>query len=252
MNSTIPASAKLSPAVHSADSSFALASAVSMPRVRLVKSKEFEAQLSAQSIRKRAEARADLIVKETLARAAEIEAAARIKGEQIGLRRYADDLLALDQARKTFASDVESQLIASVFSVVRQLLPTLPANLITEDTVVKLIRGDARSRAIQLMVPPTQVAYASSQIDAWRLAAGNARGPFSIEVKGDAHLGPDVCILKSEFGSVSASIHEQLAALEESARAALVSTTAQSQIPAPINGPGLKSTNMAEGEHHNA
>lgn len=245
MNSTLTTSEELSSAA-------VLATTVSMPRVRLVKSKEFEAQLNAQSIRKRAEERADLIVKETLVRAAEIEAAARIKGEQIGLRRYAGDLLALDQARKTFASDVESQLIASVFSVVQQLLPTLPANLIMEDTVINLIRGDARSRTIQLIVPPAQVAYACSRIEAWRGAAGSARGSFSIEVKGDAQLGPDVCMLKSEFGSVSANIHEQLAALEESASAALVSPSVQSQSPARISKPKSKSPNIAEGENQNA
>ena len=198
-----------------------MSNAVSMPRVRLMKAQEFDAQLSGQAIRKRAEARADQIVKETLVRAADIEAAARAKGEQIGLQRYADALTSLEQARNTFARDAEKQLIASVFAVVRQLLPTLPNNLITEDIALQLIRADARSRAIHLIVPIAQLEYARSQIDTWRLAAGSARGPFSIEVKGDAQLQPDVCILKSEFGSVTAILSEQLAALEKSARNAL-------------------------------
>ena len=201
------------------------ASAVSMPRVRLVKAKEFEAHLNAQAIRKRAETRADQIVKETLVRAAEIEVAARVKGEQIGLQRYADALVSLDQARNTFTRDAESQLIASVFTVVRQLLPTLPASLISENTVIQLIRQDARSRAIQLIVPIAQVEYANAQLDVWRQAASGARGPFSLEVKGDAQLDSEVCILKSEFGSVTANLSEQLAALEKSARTALDSSS---------------------------
>jgi flagellar biosynthesis/type III secretory pathway protein FliH len=234
----------------------AVVSAVSMPRVRLVKANEFEAHLSAQAIRKRAEAHADKIVKETLVRAAEIEAAARIKGEQIGLQRYADALVSLDQARSSFARDVENQLIASVFSVVRQLLPTLPAKLITEDIVTQLIRSDARSRAIQLIVPIAQVEYANSQLDVWRLAAGSARGLFSIEVKGEAQLDPDVCILKSEFGSVTANLSEQLAALEKSARAALDSSSAQSQPSTQVNMPRpsgrVKAMSTSEGVDGNA
>jgi flagellar biosynthesis/type III secretory pathway protein FliH len=244
---------------HATDSmGTAVASAVSMPRARLVKAKEFEAHLSAQAIRKRAEAHADQIVKETLMRAAEIEAAARIKGEQIGLQRYADALASLDQARGSFARDVESQLIASVFSVVRQLLPTLPAKLITEDIVIQLIRSDARSRAIQLIVPIAQVEYANSQLDVWRLAAGSARGLFSIEVKGKAQLDPDVCILKSEFGSVTASLSEQLAALEKSARAALDSSSAQpqsqpsTQVNAPRASGAVKAVSTSEGVDGNA
>ena len=213
------------------------ASAVSMPRVRLVKAKEFEAHLSAQAIRKRAETRADQIVKVTLVRAKEIEAAACVKGEQIGLQRYADALVSLDQARNTFARDAESQLIASVFSVVRQLLPTLPASLITENTVIQLIRQDARSRAIQLIVPTAQVEYANSQLDVWRLAAGSARGPFSLEVKGDAQLDSEVCILKSEFGSVTANLSEQLAALEKSARTALDSSPVQPPASTRVSKP---------------
>lgn len=215
----------------------ATVSTVSMPRVRLVKAKEFEAHLSAQAIRRRAEARADQIVKETLVRAAEIEAVARIKGEQIGLQRYADALVSSDQARSSFARDVENQLIASVFSVVRQLLPTLPAKLITEDIVIQLIRSDVRSRAIQLIVPMAQVEYANSQLDVWRLLAGSARGPFSIEVKGDAQLDADVCILNSEFGSVTANLSEQLAALEKSARAALEASSAKQQPSKHVNKP---------------
>lgn len=211
------------------EEAFSAVRTVSMPRVRLVKAKEFAAHLSAQAIRKRAETRADQIVKETLVRAAEIEVAARLKGEQIGLQRYADALVSLNQARNTFARDAESQLIASVFSVVRQLLPTLPANLITENTVIQLIRRDARSRAIQLIVPTAQMEYANSQLDVWRLAAGSAREPFSLEVKADAELDADVCVLKSEFGSVTANLSEQLATLEKSARTALDSSTAKSQ-----------------------
>jgi len=208
------------------------ASAVSMPRVRLVKAKEFEAHLSAQAIRKRAETRADQIVKETLVRAAEIEVAARVKGEQIGLQRYVDALVLLSQAKNTFERDAESQLIASVFSVVRQLLPALPANLITENMVTQLIRNDARSRAIELIVPLAQTEFANAQIDVWRVAAGNARGPFLLEVKGDAQLDSEVCILKSEFGSVTANLSEQLAALEKSARTALNSPSASSALSA--------------------
>jgi flagellar biosynthesis/type III secretory pathway protein FliH len=224
-----------------------LAEAVSMPRLRLVKAKEFDAHLSAQAIRKRAEARADQIIKDTLARAAEIETAARAKGEQIGLHRYADALMSLDQARGTFVSDAEQQLISSVFSVVKQLLPTLPAHLVTEDIVVQLIRRDAHSRNIQLLVPMSQLEYATSQLDSWRLEAGAARGPFSIEVKGDAQLDVDVCVLKSEFGSVTANLAEQLAAMEKSARAAF-----SSSVTKPRAMSRAKAAGNAEGVEGNA
>lgn len=234
---------------------------VSMPRLRLVKAKEFEAHLSAQAVRKRAEARADQIIKDTLARAAEMEAAARIKGERIGLQRYADALMSLDEARKTFVGDAEQQLVSSIFSVVKQLLPTLPAHLVTEDIVVQLIRRDAKSRAIQLIVPMSQLEYATSQLDAWRLEAGVARGPFSIEVKGDALLEVDVCVLKSEFGTVTANLAEQLSALEKSARAAFASSTtsAPAVVPMPVTKPRAagrakvaSATSVAEGAEDNA
>lgn len=218
-----------------------------MPRLRLVKAKEFDAHLSAQAIRKRAEARADQIIKDTLARAAEIEAAARVKGEQIGLQRYADALMSLDQARGSFVSDAEQQLISSVFSVVKQLLPTLPAHLVTEDIVAQLIRRDAHSRDIQLFVPISQLEYATSQLDSWRIEAGAARGPFSIEVKGDARLDVDVCVLKSEFGSVTANLAEQLAAMEKSARAAF-----SSSVTKPRAMSQAKTAGNAEGVEGNA
>lgn len=218
-----------------------------MPRLRLVKAKEFDAHLSAQAIRKRAEARADQIIKDTLARAAEIEAAARVKGEQIGLQRYADALMLLDQARGSFVSDAEQQLISSVFSVVKQLLPTLPAHLVTEDIVAQLIRRDAHSRDIQLFVPISQLEYATSQLDSWRIEAGAARGPFSIEVKGDARLDVDVCVLKSEFGSVTANLAEQLAAMEKSARAAF-----SSSVTKPRAMSQAKTAGNAEGVEGNA
>lgn len=218
-----------------------------MPRLRLVKAKEFDAHLSAQAIRKRAEARADQIIKDTLARAAEIEAAARVKGEQIGLQRYADALMSLDQARGTFVSDAEQQLISSVFSVVKQLLPTLPAHLVTEDIVVQLIRRDAHSRNIQLLVPISQFEYATSQLDSWRLEVGAARGPFSIEVKGDTKLDADVCVLKSEFGSVTANLAEQLAAMEKSARAAFSSSVTKPRVISRAKAAG-----NAEGVEGNA
>jgi flagellar biosynthesis/type III secretory pathway protein FliH len=229
-----------------------LVGTVSMPRLRLVKAKEFEAHLGAQAIRKRAEARADQIIKDTLTRAAEMEAAARVKGERIGLQRYADALMSLDEARKSFAHDAEQQLISSVFSIVKQLLPTLPAHLVTEDIVVQLIRRDAHSRDIQLIVPMSQLEYATSQLESWRLEAGVARGPFSIEVKGDAQLDVDVCVLKSEFGSVTANLAEQLAALEKSARAAFASSATKPLAPTHATKP--RATNQAKtaGNHDGA
>lgn len=219
----------------------AVAASVSMPGLRLVKAKDFAAQLSAQVIRKRAEANADQLIKDTLVRAAGIETAARLKGEQIGLQQYAAALLALEEARKCFAHNAEKQLVVSVFAVVRQLLPTLPDHLLTEEIAVQLIRRDTMSRTIQLFVPPPQLEYAASRLDAWRHEAGGARVTFSIEVKGDGRLAPDVCVLKSEFGSVTANLAEQLAALEKSAQAALsssptplpLSASASSAVPDP-------------------
>lgn len=227
-------------------------STVSMPRVRLMKALEFEAHLGGHAIRKRAQAHADQIVKDTLLRAAEIEAVARAKGEQLGLQRYADALACLEQSRNTFARDAERQLIASVFSVVRQLLPLLPGNLVTEDIVLQLIRADARSRAIQLIVPIAQIEYARSQLQIWRLQAGSARGLFSIEVAGDAQLHSDVCILKSEFGSVTANLSEQLAALEKSAMNALAASVDKPLPGKPRASARVNAASIAKGADDNA
>ena len=252
MNAPACSSPLPTPASSVAAEGCVISSAVSMPRVRLMKAQEFEAQLSGQAIRRRAEAHADQIVKDTLVRAAEIEAAARVKGEQIGLQRYAEALASLEDARNTFARDAERQLIASVFSVVRQLLPMLPGNLITEDIVMQLIRSDARSRAIRLIVPVAQIEYARSQLDAWRLVAGSARGPFSIEVTGDAELQPDVCILKSEFGSVTATLSQQLAALEKSARNALEASLEKPLLGKPRSPARANAASSAKGADDHA
>ncbi len=192
-----------------------------MPVLRLVKAKEFEAHLSAQAIRKRAEAHADQLIKDTLVRAAAIEAAARLKGEQKSLLQYAESVAALETARSSFVHDAEHQLVASVFAIVKQLLPTLPEHLVAEDIVLQLIHHDTKSRAIKLFVPPAQLEYAASRTDAWRVEAAESRSAFSIEVKSDGSLATDMCVLKSEFGTVTANLAEQLNAMEASALASL-------------------------------
>ena len=222
----------------------ALAASVSMPVLRLVKAKEFEVQLSVQAIRKRAETNADQLIKDTLARAAAIEAAARLKGEQKGLQQYAESLAALETARSNFTRDAEHQLVSSVFAIVKQLLPTLPEHMITEDIVLQLIRCDAKSRAIKLFVPQAQLEYATSRMDAWRLEAAESRPAFSIEVKFDGSLAPDMCVLKSEFGTVTANLAEQLNAMEASARAALLSSA--NCTPELMPAPKRRSTRRPE------
>jgi flagellar biosynthesis/type III secretory pathway protein FliH len=188
---------------------------------RLVKAAEFDAQLSAQAIRKRAEMKADQIIKETLERAAKIEEAARYKGEQLGLQRYATAMLELEQARNRFAREAELQLVKSVFSVVKQLLPSLPANVIVEDLALQLIRREGRSRAVQLRVSPAQVEYATTRVAAWSHEGRAGHATIVIEIKADASLDADTCVLKSEFGTVTARLVEQLGALEKNAVAAI-------------------------------
>jgi flagellar biosynthesis/type III secretory pathway protein FliH len=198
-----------------------MARSVSVVGARLMKAADFDAQLSAQAVRTRAQAKADDIVKNTLERATKIEGAARDKGERLGLERYAAAMLELESARTQLLEHAEPQLIQYVFSVVRQLLPSLPANLVTESMVLQLIRRESRARGVQLRVSPSELEFALSRCEQWRNQGKNGTMTIAIEVKPDAALEPGTCVMKSEFGTVTARIREQLDVLEQNALAAI-------------------------------
>jgi type III secretion system HrpE/YscL family protein len=188
---------------------------------RVMKANEFDAQLSAQAIRQRAEAKAEQIVKTTLERAVKIEEAARQKGERLGLEKFSLQLVELEQAKARFERDAEQQLIQHVFSVVRQLLPSIPSNMVTDDIVRQLIRREGRGRSLQLRVAPSEVEFATGRADAWCREAKDDGARIAIEIKADASLAADSCVMKSEFGSVTACLADQLDIIERNAVAAM-------------------------------
>lgn len=188
---------------------------------RVMKAHEFDAQLSAQAVRQRAEAKAEQIVKNTLERAVKIEEAARQKGERLGLEKFSLQLVELEQAKLRFERDAELQLIQHVFSVVRQLLPSIPVNMVTDDIVRQLIRREGRGRSLQLRVAPSQLEFALGRADGWCREAKGDGARVAIEIKADASLAPDSCVMKSEFGSVTACLSDQLDILEKNAVAAM-------------------------------
>lgn len=198
---------------------------------RLVKAADFDAQLSAQAIRKRAEAKAEQIVQVTLERAARIEEAARQKGQQLGLEKFAVQLAELEQTKLRFERDAEQQLIQHVFAVLRQLLPSIPSNLVTDSIVRQLIRREGRGRRLQLRVAPGELEFALSRAEAWSLEGKDDGVRMTIEIKADASLAPDTCVMKSEFGSVTASLSAQLDILEKNAVSA-IAFVEESPVPA--------------------
>jgi flagellar biosynthesis/type III secretory pathway protein FliH len=199
----------------------AVAASVRVTGARVMKAHEFEAQLSAQAIRQRAEAKAEQIVKTTLERAVKIEEAARIKGERLGLEAFSQQLVELEQTKLRFEREAEQQLIQHVFSVVRQVLPSIPSNLVTDDMVRQLIRREGRGRSLQLRVSPGEVEFALGRAEAWCREARDDGTRIAIEIKADASLPANSCVMKSEFGSVTACLADQLDILEKNAVAAM-------------------------------
>jgi type III secretion system HrpE/YscL family protein len=217
---------------------------------RVMKAYEFDAQLSAQAIRQRAEAKAEQIVKTTLERAVKIEEAARQKGERLGLEKFSLQLVELEKAKLRFERDAEQQLIQHVFSVVRQLLPSIPSNMVTDDIVRQLIRREGRGRSLQLRVAPSEVDFAVGRADAWCREAKDDGARIAIEIKADASLAADSCVMKSEFGSVTACLADQLDILEKNAVAAMAFVdNGAAATPAKTRARRTKAAASTEADH---
>lgn len=177
----------------------------------LVKAELFNALQSVDDIISQGRA----AVAQTLAQAERdaeaLRAQAFVRGQQDGVNQYAEKLLELDAAMADIERRAEKKIVSHVFAVLRELIPSLPADHVTQSQVLAMLRHVQAGRSIEVRVHPLRASAATKQIAVWKQQVPSVA---RFEIKSDAALAEDECEVVSEFGTLKASVNQQLTALE--------------------------------------
>ncbi|HYE91947.1 MAG TPA: type III secretion system stator protein SctL [Terriglobales bacterium] len=171
---------------------------------KLVKKEAYAAVLDAVTILDTAREQARSIVRDAEARADAIREEARRQGEDEGLRRHLQAIVATQAKAEQLYASAEDELIRLATGIARKIVGAeLRA---APETIVQIVRealaAGRQGREIVVRVHPSAVAHVRAALS------------HEIHVKGAESVDPGGCVVESEFGVVDAQLETQLRVIE--------------------------------------